>query len=169
MRRGIEKASRSRFVLIGLVVTLQVTLTVAVVAAFQYYDTNAAPANISACVNKYTGAVRMNSTGTTTCNANESTVSWSAVDTNTDTHGVGTVYGHSTLATSIDAGATEILTVTCDAGDVATGGGFNGEEDSGMQFTSSAPLGGQDIWSVEVTNPDAVSHFAAAYVICATP
>ncbi len=45
---------------------------------------SAAPGgDISACVNKYTGAVRMSPNGATTCNANESTVAWPAIDTDT--------------------------------------------------------------------------------------
>ncbi len=60
---------------------------IAIGLIIRQFTAEAAPANVSACVNKYTGAVRMSPNGVTTCNANESPVSWSAVDT--DTHGVG--------------------------------------------------------------------------------
>jgi hypothetical protein len=166
MRRGIEKASRSRFVLIGLAVTLQVTLTVAVIAAFQYYDTNAAPASVSACVNKYTGAVRMSPNGVTTCNANETPVNWSAVDT--DTHGVGeTVEG--TNAVNIPGLGAAGDIADCPTGFVATGGGFANSGGPDVILRSSHVSSDGAGWYVEAYNPSAVSHYIGIWVVCARP
>ena len=131
------------------------------------WQSSAAPAsNIEACVNRYTGAVRMNPYGMTTCNANESTVSWSAVDT--DTHGVGETTTTETLVT-IDSQSMGEGETLCPEGYVATGGGFVNISGADLVIHDSRSKYDGTGWFVKAFNPTPVSQQMAAHVVCARP
>ncbi len=126
---------------------------------------SAAPAaDIEACVNGYTGGVRMNPAGAINCTPIESKVSWSAADT--DTHGVGeTTTASETII--IPAGSTAAGDAYCPVGYVATGGGFvtNGWTDIVIMDSVRTDNGAG--WHVVANNPSTDPRAAGVNVVCA--
>ena len=162
---------RTRAGIISLLLAVQLILAFVAALTLQRFAGSAAPGStISACVNPYTGGVRMGPTGATTCNANETKVSWPAVDTDTDTHGVGEMTTQAG-SYSVPAMSTAVHILDCPEGYVATGGGFsNSTLDAGdVVLRASFPTSTGDGWHIEIHNPHSVAELVGVYLRCALP
>lgn len=158
---------RTRVGIIALLLAVQLILAFGAALTLQQFTGSAAPGStISACVNPYTGAVRMGPTGATTCNANETKVSW---------------VGQETLPTFLmrsktemaTAGSTVITGINCEAGEVATGGGVIVPDgwaihQSAPASSSLAPVSVPTGWAVVVQNPTADAGTFTFRVVCAS-
>lgn len=160
-----------RFVHILLVTIIAAAAFVAGIAT-RPWSGSAAPGDISACVNNYTGAVRMKPYGPTTCSSGETKVSWSALDTDTNTHGVGEL---ETFVESPPVGIPalgELFHDTkCPEGLVAVSGGFGKSfsEDPDFIVRTSAPHFLADRWIFRIYNPNTDSTSVSFSTRCATP
>jgi hypothetical protein len=117
---------------------------------------------IEACVNRYTGGVRMGPQGSTTCTSNETTVNWQAQQTLPS-------FAVRSKQVSIGAGFTSFTSVVCNPGEVATGGGVSAS--SGLIVIDSSPFNNGGIateWQSGVTNPTASDSTYTVEVICAS-
>ncbi|MEZ4570616.1 MAG: hypothetical protein R2849_09880 [Thermomicrobiales bacterium] len=127
------------------------------------WNSSAAPAGtIEACVNKYTGAVRMSPYGTVTCNSNETQVVWPAGTPST-------TYVVRTEELSIPANTLINADVACNSGEIAISGGVYGAND--IEIWGSAPekpVGPPTQWLARVHNPTTELRSASVRVVCAS-
>lgn len=137
---------------------------IAIGLAVRQFGADAAPGDINACVNNYTGSVRMSPYGMTNCSANETRVNWAGVDTT----GLSNLYVNSAGA-GVSSEGFILAGASCDAGDVAVGGGFTSEPESELRIITNAPGDDPGDWQVGVVNEGPGFAQFVAYAKCATP
>ena len=157
---------RQRLLVRALIVTLTLLVFVSGIAvglALRQFNAGAAPGDVSACVNNYSGAVRMSPYGPANCSANETQVTWPGMDT----LGMHDPYVKSS-SIDIPPGITHSVLAECNPGDVLIGGGFADPSLSQIEVHTSAPGIVFGAWTASGTNHGPATAPLVVHVMCAS-